>query len=116
VHPLAARRRQVDVLRSLVRDGYTTSGAATHVLDTPLPLRNRQALPPLVGVVVTSQPAFALVPLALGATLVAAALVALIALRLHPPGRRAAVIALRWACAVALLVGAITATNAITAI
>jgi membrane peptidoglycan carboxypeptidase len=38
-HPLAARRRQVDVLQSLVRDGYVTSAAATAVVAAPLPLR-----------------------------------------------------------------------------
>jgi penicillin-binding protein 1A len=116
VHPLAARWRQVDVLRSLVRDGYAASGEAMRVLDRSLPLRHGRSLPPLRGVAVASQPAFALAPLALGLALITGAFAAMIALRLRPPSRSAVLVALRWVCALAILAGAVTATNGINAI
>lgn len=115
-HPLAARERQVEVLRSLVRDGYATSSAATRVVATPLRLRGSSALPALTGLVIASQPAFALTPLALGAALIAAAIAALLAVRRRPLRRHTAQLAVRWACLGAAIVGAITVTNAFNAI
>lgn len=111
VHPLAARWRQVDVLRSLVRDGYATPREAEAVLAHPLALRTGRSLPALGGVTVASLPAFALGRLALGAGLLLGAVAVFLALRGRVGGRRLFLYALRTACAVVLLAGALTATS-----
>jgi len=115
-HPLAARWRQVDVLRSLVRDGYATSSQATRVIHTALSVRSGGSLAPLNAVVVASQPAVDPSPLALGIGLIAAALSALFAIRMRPPRRRTVLVAIRLGCVLVVLAGAVTTTNAITAI
>ena len=81
LHPQAARNRQEDVLRSLVRDGYITAERATATLARPLPLRGGRVLPALTGVVVTPLPPFIWGLLATGIGLVAAGLVGILALR-----------------------------------
>lgn len=114
-HPLAARERQLQVLRSLVRGGYATASAGTRVAARPLPLRAGHQLPPLAGAVVTSQPAFAPTRLLLGVALIAAAVAAFLALRHKAPLRRHGVqVALRWACLLVALAGAVTVTNSLT--
>ena len=110
VHPLAARNRQVAVLRSLVRDGYTTSEQATRVLAAPLPLIGGRQLPALPGVSVTSEPAFAWGGLALGATLIATSLLGAIGLRRLPQRPRTR-LAIKAACFGCVLLGAVTITN-----
>jgi len=115
-HPLAARERQVEVLRSLVRDGYATSSAATRVVAMPLRLRGISQLPALSGVVVASQPAFALRLLAFGVALIVAATIALVVLRRKPFGRRASRVTVRWACILVALAGLIAVTNSFPAL
>ena len=115
-HPLAARWRQVDVLRSLVRDGYATPHEAEAVLARPLPLRGSRALPALRGVKVASLPAFALGRLAVGVALFFGAVAVFLALRRRVGGRRLFVYGLRAAFTVALLAGAVTITSSINAL
>jgi membrane peptidoglycan carboxypeptidase len=110
-HPLAARWRQVDVLRSLVRDGYATPKEANGVLARPLPLRGGRALPALRGVSVASLPAFALGRLALGLCLFLGAAAVFFVLRRKVGGQRLALVALRAACLVALLAGVLTISS-----
>ena len=50
LHPRAARDRQVDVLRSMVRNGDITTGEGTAVLARPLAVRGTKPLPPLLHV------------------------------------------------------------------
>jgi penicillin-binding protein 1A len=80
-HPLAARRRQATVLRSLVRTGVVTVGEATTTLARPLPLRDHASLPPLRGVDVAPGPAFVWWQLACGGVILAASIVALLGRR-----------------------------------
>jgi penicillin-binding protein 1A len=88
LHPLVARHRQLEVLQSLVRNGYTTSEQATRVLARPLSLRHARPLPPLNGITVASQPAFAWDGLALGSSIALTGLIGFILIRRHtPPGR-----------------------------
>jgi len=115
-HPMAARLRQVDVLRSLVRDGYTTPHEAEGVLSRPLLLRGGRALPALRRVTVASLPAFALGRLAVGLGLFLGAVVVFLALRRRVGGRRLLVYGLRAAFTVALLAGAVTITSSINAL
>jgi membrane peptidoglycan carboxypeptidase len=115
-HPLAARLRQLAVLRSLVRDGYTTPREADAVLAQPLALRSGARLPPLRGVSVASLPAFALTRLAIGVVVLVSALLLLLLLRRRRGGRRLLVYGLRAAGAIGLLVGALTITASFNAV
>ena len=115
-HPLVARARQVEVLRSLVRDGYATSSAATRVVASPLRLRGTSELPALTGLVIRSQPAFAFSLFVIGVAMIVAAGVALAAFRRRPLRHRVARASVRWACLLAALAGLITVTNSFTAI
>lgn len=115
VHPPAARQRQVEVLQSLARDGYVTSEQATRVLRRPLPLRDGRSLPPLEGVTVASQPAFAWGGLALGSAIALIGLLGLILVGRRPAGPRLQ-LAIKLACTVAVLVGAIAATDSFRAL
>lgn len=115
LHPLLARQRQLEVLQSLVRDGYATSEQATRVLARALPLRNAGPLPPLKGVTVISQPAFALGGLALGSGIALAGLLGFILIRRRPSGRRLQ-LAIKLACTLAVLSGAITAADSFRAL
>jgi membrane peptidoglycan carboxypeptidase len=49
-NPGAARRRQVDVLRAMVRNGYITETDAEAVTGHPLELASGASLPPLLGI------------------------------------------------------------------
>jgi len=66
LHPNAARARQVEVLRSLVRDGLLTPEEAAAALARSLPLRGGVALPPVVGADLAPGPAFVWWKLAFG--------------------------------------------------
>jgi membrane peptidoglycan carboxypeptidase len=57
-HPRAARARQAEVLRSLVRNHALTLAQATRTLARPLRLRNGAALPAVRGVDLSPGPAF----------------------------------------------------------
>lgn len=48
LHPRAARDRQVDVLRSMIRSGDITTREGTAALAGPLPLNGAKPLPPLL--------------------------------------------------------------------
>jgi membrane peptidoglycan carboxypeptidase len=82
-HPAAARARQVEVLRSLVRNGFLTSSEAATVLSRPLRLRRGQPLAPVRGVDLAPGPAFTWWQLALGAAIAVAGLATLVVL--HTP-------------------------------
>jgi len=56
--PSAARRRQVDVLRSMIRNGYITTDAARAVLGRPLRLATGTELPALRNVPLSTGPPF----------------------------------------------------------
>jgi penicillin-binding protein 1A len=110
-HPLLARRRQVVVLQSLVRDGYATSQQAKRVLVRPLALRDAAPLPPLSGVTLASQPAFAWGGLAFGSALIGAALAVLAVARRRGGVPHELAIAIKVACAVVVVVGAVLLTD-----
>lgn len=114
LHPAAARQRQLEVLQSLVRDGYVTSDQATRVLAHPLPLLHAHPLPALNGVTVRSQPAFAWSGLALGIAIALAGLLGFTLIRRHPSTPHLQ-IAIKLACTLTVLAGAITATDAFRA-
>ena len=65
-HPAAARARQVEVLRALVRNGYATTAEARQALARPL-RTGTATLPPVVGVTLAPGPAFVWWQLAAGA-------------------------------------------------
>jgi penicillin-binding protein 1A len=98
LHPDAARARQVDVLRSLVRDGVVTRSEASAVLSRPLPLRNAPPLHALVGVDLASGPAFVWWELAVGMIAIVGGVAALLAVR-----RRAGSAAPRAAVSIAVV-------------
>jgi penicillin-binding protein 1A len=74
LHPSAARARQLEVLRSLIRDGFLTHGEATATLARALPLRAAVALPPVVGAELAPGPAFVWWKMALGIAIAVAGL------------------------------------------
>lgn len=80
-HPELARARQVEVLRSLVRNGFLTQTQAAATLARPLRLRSGAILRPVRGVDLSAGPAFAWWELTLGATVVLLGLVALVGTR-----------------------------------
>ena len=81
LHPLAARERQLDVLRSLVRDGFTTQEEAADAAGTPLPVRTGRPLPVIHGVDFRPGPAFVWGELSAGAAILVAAIAGLVAVR-----------------------------------
>jgi membrane peptidoglycan carboxypeptidase len=72
LHPAAARARQVEVLRSLVRDDFVTRREAAAALATILPLKGAAALPTVTGASLSPGPAFVWWEFAFGALLAAA--------------------------------------------
>lgn len=91
--PSEARARQLDALRSMVRNGMLSRGAAQVTLAHPLALQRGRALPALEGADVSPGPPFAWHSLALGAALAALATVALVRARMRVPVRIATVVA-----------------------
>jgi membrane peptidoglycan carboxypeptidase len=69
MQPTLSRQRQVQVLTSMVRDGYTTEDQALAVLHDPLPLGNGSDLPPIEAEIVAPNTSFARLPLVAGLTL-----------------------------------------------
>jgi len=65
-NPQIARARQIEVLRSLVRDGFLTSAGAAAVAARPLRLRSGNVLPAVTGLDLSPGPAFVWWQLALG--------------------------------------------------
>jgi membrane peptidoglycan carboxypeptidase len=112
IRPAAARARQVDVLRSMVRNGFLTTSEASTVLDRPLPLRRGQPLAPIVGVDLAPGPAFTWWQLALGASVVIGGLTALIVLRSARFGSVHGLLAAKLASIVLVILGAAVAIRA----
>jgi membrane peptidoglycan carboxypeptidase len=69
LQPTLSRQRQVQVLTSMVRDGYTTEDQALAALHDPLPLGNGSDLPPIEAQIVAPDTSFARLPLVAGLTL-----------------------------------------------
>jgi membrane peptidoglycan carboxypeptidase len=105
-HPGAARARQVDVLRSLVREGYVTDAEAARALATPLRLRGGAVLPAVQGVSLEPGAAFVWWELALGATVALLGAVALVASRLPRVRLAHGIVAFRVVTLVIVLLGA----------
>ena len=107
-HPALARSRQLDVLRSLVREGFLTDDEAVASVRRPLHLRSNVALPPVRGVDFAPGPAFVWWELALGMTIVACGAAALVVSRV--PRFRAVhgIVAVRAASVALALLGAAT--------
>jgi membrane peptidoglycan carboxypeptidase len=74
--PAAARQRQVEVLRSMVRNGYATSSGAASVLARPLRLATGTVLPAIGRVPLTSGAPFDWGELTLALLLLTLAIVA----------------------------------------
>ena len=81
-HPTLARERQVDVLRSLVREGFITQREAATTLARPLKLRPGHTLAPIRGVDFAPGPAFIWWELAVGMAVVVLGAVIVIGMRL----------------------------------
>jgi len=69
LQPTLSRQRQVQVLTSMVRDGYATEDQASAALHDPLPLGNGSDLPPIEAEIVAPDTSFARLPLVAGLTL-----------------------------------------------
>jgi membrane peptidoglycan carboxypeptidase len=69
LHPSLSRQRQVQVLTSMVRDGYATEEQGLAALRAPLPLGNGSILPPVEAEIVAPDTSFARLPLVGGLTL-----------------------------------------------
>jgi penicillin-binding protein 1A len=94
LHPAAARARQVEVLRSLVRNGLATTQEADAAVARPLPIRGAAALPPVPDVSLAPGPAFVWWELGAGALAALAGAACLILARRRAPVRVAAVVLL----------------------
>jgi membrane peptidoglycan carboxypeptidase len=80
-HPAAARRRQISVLRSLVRVGRLRAAGAAKLLAEPLQLADGRTVPGITGVDLSTGPAVAWTGIALALLAALAALGALVARR-----------------------------------
>jgi membrane peptidoglycan carboxypeptidase len=93
-HPSAARLRQIDVLRSLVRVGRIREATAARLLAERLRLADGSVVPGLTGVTLSRGPAVAWRSLGLAIAAALAGLAAIVAGRVagrrHPLGSRAA--------------------------
>jgi hypothetical protein len=69
LHPSLARERQIQVLTSMVRDGYATEAQGQAALRDPLPLGNGSILPPIEAEIVAPGASFARLSLLAGVTL-----------------------------------------------
>jgi penicillin-binding protein 1A len=105
-HAERARARQVDVFRSLVREGYLTEDEAAAALARPLRLRGGTVLPPVKGVSLDPGPAFVWWELALGVAVALLGAVALVASRLPRLRLAHGIVAFRVVTLVAVVVGA----------
>ena len=104
-HPRLARARQVEVLRSLVRNGFLTEEDAAAALSRPLRLRAGASLPPIRGVDLRPGPAFIWWQLAIGAATALLGSFALLASRLPRVRIAHGLLALRVASLVLVLIG-----------
>ena len=104
-HPSLARARQVEVLRSLVRNGFLTEEDAAAALSRPLRLRVGARLPPIRGVDLQPGPAFIWWQLTLGATMALLGSFALLASRLPRVRIAHGLFAVRTVSLVLVLIG-----------
>lgn len=104
--PAPARARQVEVLRSMVRNGFLEIAQAANALARPLPLRSGHALPPLRGADLTPGPAFVWSQLLLGAAVAVLAVAGLLATHLRPNRPLRGALALRFVLVAVVLGGA----------
>jgi penicillin-binding protein 1A len=111
-HPALARARQVEVLRSLVRNGFLTERAAAAVLARPLRLSGGARLAPVLGVDLAPGPTFTWWQLSLGLGVAVVAAAALAALRLGTHRRSYLLVALRATTLVLLVLGVAVAIRA----
>ncbi len=111
VHPAAARARQAEVLRSLVRTGSLTSVEAGAALARPLRLRGGAVLAPVYGLDLAPGPAFVWWQLALGAAVAALGLLALLGALLPASRAVPGLPALRLLALIATLLGTATAVR-----
>jgi membrane peptidoglycan carboxypeptidase len=81
-HPQAARARQIEVLRSLVRNGDLTEREAASALARPLRLRGGRIVPAVQGIELAPGPAFVWWELAVGAAIALLGTAALVTSRL----------------------------------
>jgi membrane peptidoglycan carboxypeptidase len=105
-HPAAARARQVEVLRSLVRNGFLTQAGARSLLVRPLRLRDGAALPAPQTVDLSPGPAFVWWELALGAAIACLGIAASLATRLPLLRVLPGMIAIRLVLVLVIVVGA----------
>ncbi|HKI92363.1 MAG TPA: biosynthetic peptidoglycan transglycosylase [Gaiellaceae bacterium] len=105
VHPAAARARQTNVLRALVRNGYATNAEARHALARPLHV-DATTLPPVVGVSLAPGPAFVWWQLAAGTAAILAGTALLLIRRRFQPELRGGPLLLRLTALTALAAGA----------
>jgi penicillin-binding protein 1A len=115
-HPASARARQVDVLRSLVRDGELTETEAARALERPLRLAGGRVLPSLRGVELSPGPAFVWWELVLGLAAAAAGAVALVGARRLRASGAARLWTARAFSAAALVAGAAVVIRSFRAI
>ena len=104
-HPAAARSRQVEVLRALVRNGYATTAEAHQALARPLRAGTATLLP-VAGVTLAPGPAFVWWQLAAGAAAFLAGAVVLLLRRRLRLDLRGGTLLLRLAALAALVAGA----------
>jgi membrane peptidoglycan carboxypeptidase len=111
-NPQRARSRQVDVLRSMVRNGYTTETEATTAVDRPLRLATGATLPPLADVSFAVAAPFDYAELAAALIMLLSAVVALLLARVRPPPipKRNLI---RVAAVSLLLISALTAAHSV---
>src|SRR5262249_40773883 len=107
-HPAAARSRQVDVLRSLVREGYLTESEAAAALARPLAIRDGPTLAAVTGVDLAPGPAFVWWKLGVGLAIALAGAVAFAAARSLGLRGRGNVLVLRLPAIVLLVAGLAT--------
>jgi membrane peptidoglycan carboxypeptidase len=111
-HPTTARERQIDVLRSLVRDGFLTRREAEATLARPLALRSGHPLPPVRGVGFAPGPAFVWSQLAAGLALVLLGAVVVFGSRLPRFRPIRGVVAIRLASLALVVFGAAAVARA----
>jgi membrane peptidoglycan carboxypeptidase len=81
LQPSLARQRQVQVLTSMVRDGYATEDQGLAALHDPIPLGDGSRLAPIEAEIVAPDTSFAKLPLVAGFTLLAVGLASLLVAR-----------------------------------
>jgi membrane peptidoglycan carboxypeptidase len=81
LHPSLARQRQVQVLTSMVRDGYATEDQSLAALHDPIPLGDGSSLAPIDTQIVAPDTSFAKLPLVAGFALLAVGLASFVVAR-----------------------------------